>query len=503
MKTKAEILKRQQEILNFAKGERRDLNVEERREFDDLQKQLEALIRAEEEESQAVGENTNRAAGETQADPALVAQRAIEQERKRVADITELCRSFDLSPEGYIAAGNNLESVRTAVLEKLQKGSAPINVRVAVDEGDKFRERAADALTMRSGITIEKPAEGSEQMRGMSLRDLAVECLAREGVGDALSLMRMNGSELYDTLSRQFYNPTAAFPAILDQTIRKSVVTLYNQVPTTFQAWTSKGSLSDFKSNPDHQYVIGGTGDFLLVPENGELKASAPKTEKLPNRKLDTYGKQFSMSRQAFINDDIGILTEIPGLYATGAKKTIDKMVYSVLYKNDPIFDGTALFHNNHKNLIAAGVAPSQAAIQQIILKMQRQVDQFGEAITIVPQYIVVPVGYEFDLAVILHSTQVTGSGNNDINPLYNYPLTIVQTPILNSLAGANACPWFMVANQMSAKSIQVDYLNGNETPIIRRMETPGTLGFVWDIYLDWGITFIAILMQISFRPSA
>ena len=36
---------------------------------------------------------------------------------------------------------------------------------------------------------------------------------------------------------------------------------------------------------------------------------------------------------------------------------------------------------------------------------------------------------------------------------------------------------------------IEVDYLNGQEIPNIRRMETPGTLGFVWDIYLDWGIS--------------
>ena len=94
----------------------------------------------------------------------------------------------------------------------------------------------------------------------------------------------------------------------------------------------------------------------------------------------------------------------------------------------------------------------------------------------------------EFDLSVILHSTQVTGSANNDINPLYNYPLQVVQTPVLNALAGSAACPWFMVANPMSAKCIQVDYLNGQETPTVRRMEAPGVLGFTWDIYLDWGI---------------
>lgn len=32
-------------------------------------------------------------------------------------------------------------------------------------------------------------------------------------------------------------------------------------------------------------------------------------------------------------------------------------------------------------------------------------------------------------------------------------------------------------------------YLNGQETPTFRRSETVGQLGFVWDIWLDWGIS--------------
>ena len=147
------------------------------------------------------------------------------------------------------------------------------------------------------------------------------------------------------------------------------------------------------------------------------------------------------------------------------------------------------LFHSDHKNLMGSGAKPSQATIQAIILQMQKQTDQFGEPIYMTPATIVVPVGYEFDLAVIFHSAQVTGSANNDINPLYNYPLKVVQSPLLNAMAGANACPWFMLADQASARGIQVDYLNGQETPTVRRMETPGTLGFTWDIWLDWGIS--------------
>ena len=487
-------LQRQQELVNTARAENRELTTEEQAEFDRCQREIERLnplVEAEEREAAAGAAQNENAAGAAAGTAADDTQRAIEAERTRISDITSMCRDFGIDPQQYINNGSSMDAVRTAIINQLRTDRSPVSsgVRVTGSGEDDFRRDASDALLLRSGrVNVENPSAGAVQLRAMSLRDLAIECLSREG-RNASELLRMNPDDLYTEMSRQFYNPTAAFPAILDQTIRKSIVDLYNHVPTTFQAITTKGSLKDFKQTPDHEYVIGGVGDFLLVPENGEIKPDKPRTELLPQRKLDTYGKQFSMTRQAFINDDIGFLTEVPGLYAAAAKKTIDKQVYQLLFNNSAIFDGKALFHADHGNLIATGTAPTQAAIQAIILLMQKQKDQFGEAIYITPRTIVVPMGYEFDLAVIFRSTQVTGSNNNDINPLYNYPLQIVQSPVLNALAGANACPWFMFADPSSARGIQVDYLNGQETPTIRRMETPGQLGFIWDIYLDWGIS--------------
>lgn len=493
---------KQQAIVNAAKADgNRALTAEEQAEFESYQREIEqadAEIAAQERglsggsgaplAPPAVNpQQTPPPAAAPQTVPAEGQRSATEAERSRVTEIMALCRDFDVDPAEHIRNGSSLDQVRSAILDGMRQTGAPVSVRVTRDEGDTFRERASDALVMRAGLPVENPAEGAGELRAMSLRDLGIECLGRDG-RDTMALLRMQPDEMYAELCRQFYNPTAAFPAILDNTIRKSIVQLYNEVPTTFQTWTTRGSLKDFKITADHEYVIGGMGDFLLVPENGELKPMKPRTELLPNRKLDTYGRTFSMTRQAFINDDIGFLTEIPGLYAASAKKTIDKAVYSLLYDNKPIFDKVKLFDEKHSNVMKTGSKPTQASIQAMILQMQRQKDPFGQAIYITPQHIIVPVGYEFDLAVILHSAQVVGSNNNDINPLYNYPINIVQTPVLNALAGEGAVPWFMTANAASARGIQVDYLNGQETPTVRRMETPGVLGFQWDIYLDWGI---------------
>ena len=281
----------------------------------------------------------------------------------------------------------------------------------------------------------------------------------------------------------------------LRRTIRKTIENRYQTVPTTFQLWTSKGSVADFKPTKDHSYLAGGAGEFLRVGENGELKHDTPKTELLPQRKVDTYGRQFSMSRQAFINDDIGFITEVPGLYAASAKRTINKQVYSILVQNPAVFDGVPLFNAAHNNLITAGAKPSIDTMQAIMLKLLRQTDPFGEAITIQPRYIIVPVGYGFLLSQLLETQQieVSGIGSKTMNPLYNYrnQLQVIEEGTLNVLAGDDAVPWFMVGDPSYAKSIQVDYLNGQETPTIRRSEVPGQLGYVWDIWLDWGITAV------------
>ena len=68
-----ELIERQQALLDGAKNAGREMNDEEKREFDDLQGKIDAL---------KVAENTKDTARE-----------AVEAERRRVSEITALCRS--------------------------------------------------------------------------------------------------------------------------------------------------------------------------------------------------------------------------------------------------------------------------------------------------------------------------------------------------------------------------------------------------------------------------
>ena len=163
-------------------------------------------------------------------------------------------------------------------------------------------------------------------------------------------------------LQRQYLTPTAAFRAILDNAIEKAYVAGHKQVPVTFDKWTKKGTLPDFKTH-DNNYLAGPIGDFEEVPEGGELKNDRPTDAKLPTRKLKTYGKQFTLTRQAFINDDIGLVTSLPARHAAAARRTINRQCYEILMKNPKIYDDKVLFSADHKNLLKTGTGITKEAL--------------------------------------------------------------------------------------------------------------------------------------------
>ena len=491
MNRKQQLIQRQQELLNTAKAAARELNAEEQAEFDNIQRELDAIVAG---EGQTPGEEGKRSV--PRVDPGKE-KAATEAERQRCAEITDLCREFDVSKDDeqkYIRGGVSTADVRKAILDGMKAHNAPISARgsaeVIGDEQDKFRRAAGDALLMRAGIPMEKPAEGARDLMHMSLRDLAIDCLTREGETGA---SRRSSDELFNMVCRQFFNPTAAFPAILDNAINKAYVEGHNKAAVTFDQWTRKGTLKDFKTN-DNNYLAGPAGEFLEVPEGGELKHDVFEDKKRPTRKLKTYGRQFTLTRQAFINDDIELVTSLPARYAAAARKTINKQCYQILVNNPAVYDGTVLFSKNHGNLVTTGTGITQASMQAMIMALQTQTNEFGEAIIIRPAGLIVPSGMAFDTYTLFNSPTINTEGNTQaVNPLYRYAnqIQVIEDPTINVLCGGfgNVMPWWLAGNKDDTDFMEVDYLNGKEIPTIRRMETPGTLGFVWDIYLDWGIS--------------
>ena len=168
-----EMIAEQQSILDTARSAGRDLTPAEAAQFDSLQRAID---------------------GAAQGGPAAPnpTGNATILERQRVHDIMELCRSVGMEPETYISDGSTMDTVRKAAIEHLIQRGRPVTTGTQADNGDTFRSAAVDALLLRSGVSVEQPTEEAESLRGLSIRDLAIECLVRAGEGTTTSLLRMN-----------------------------------------------------------------------------------------------------------------------------------------------------------------------------------------------------------------------------------------------------------------------------------------------------------------------
>ncbi|WP_041272391.1 hypothetical protein [Desulfitobacterium hafniense] len=465
-----QMLARQKAILDAAKAAQRDLTEQEQREFDDLQRSIEVL--------RIPGKPSEKTA-----DADEIARKAMEGERQRTMDITDLCRSFDYDPQEYIKAGNSMDEVRALILEKQLKEKKPLSVGIVKDEGDKLREAARDGLALRIGLELEKPAPGAKELRSMSLKEIAKECLRIEGVPNASRLSE-------DEILRQYLTPTSLFAGIMDQTARTVFEKAYTDAQTTYQLWTKRGTLKDFR--PTKTYQVGTAGELLLVPQNGELKHDMVNAEEGPQRQLLTFGRQFSMSRQAFINDDVDFIATIPALYAQSARLGINRLVYQTLAKNPAIWDGKLLFSADHANISSVASAPNVEAVSDMRMKMKNQKAAGGEVKLNIPaKFMLVPTALETKAGQFIGSPVDPAQTNPNIkNPFYN-SLTIISDAELDDATANGAKEWYISSDQLRAP-IQVDYLNGVDMPTIVMKQPPaGQLGYLWDIYIDYGVTVV------------
>lgn len=409
-------------------------------------------------------------------------KRAIQEERQRVSDVTNICREFNVESAEYIEKGNSIEEVRALVLEQLKRERKPsavstTDISVTKDEADKFRSAAVDSIQMRAGFKLEKAADGARDLRGMRLRDLAIECLQRENVSNA---QRLNNEELF----RRALSPDSQFSSILSDSVNKSMATAYKVANTTYRSWTGIGSNPDFKGATVYQ--ISEAGELEKMTQSGEFKFDEMKDQGV-KKSVATFGRSFGITRQALINDDISILTKVPAAYVRAADRGINKLVYKTLKDNEKIYDGKELFHQAHNNIGTSGTM-SDITLSELRMKMRKQKNLRGkETLNISPQFLLVPAGLETTAMKFLNSTALPGQDNSGVSNIWRNSFDLIVDAELDPESGA--LPFYMAANPADIDTIEVTYLNGDDMPKLESRMGFDFLGIEYRIYIDYGVT--------------
>lgn len=402
---------------------------------------------------------------------------AVDAERTRATGITALCRDFGLEPDEYIRGGKSIQEVQNAVIEKLRANNKPSDTarsEVGAEDRDKFCRAAADAILLRGGVNVAKPAEGATELRSMRLRDLMIDCVEREGMQRA---RYMDDA----TLVRQALSGTGAFASILSNAANKSLSNGYEAAETTFQIWTGKGSNPDFKEATE--YKLSEAGNLERITSNGEFKHDEMKDDGTKKSVL-TFGRSWGITRQALINDDLGALTKIPAAYAASARRGINTLVYKTLGNA-----GDNVFSAAKGNLAATAARPSIISIGDGRAAMRLQTNIRGEeTLNIGPRFILLPAGLETETDQLLTSIADPAASNSGVkNPLNGKLIPVCDA----ELDRYSSTAWYLAAQAGLVDTIEVTYLNGQESPVIESQIAFDILGMKYRIFIDYGVTLL------------
>lgn len=396
-------------------------------------------------------------------------------EQTRVKDINAIFEPFGDTHETIRAAAiadpeQSVEDVRQSLLKSLGKDATPgqtadsLRITTGEDGADKFVRGAGLALELRAGTISDDDRKSFDNtFGGFSLVELARHALAIENI-DSSKMQRM------ELVGRAF--TSSDFPLILANQANKSMLKGYDEAPETWNIWAQTGNLSDFKIAS--RVNLSTFNNLDLVSEDGEYKYGQ-FTENNETIQLATFGKLFSISRQAIINDDLGMFTRIPSSMGRAASRTVGNLAYGVITSNPLLADGIAFFNAAHNNLNLSGAGGTPLSADAVGLAtlgtmrngMGLQTDSGANAVglNIRPGFLLVPLALEDVAKALMTDTTAPGQANPGVrNQLVNMA-QVVSDPRLD----ADSVVRYYLAAGQTWDTIEVAFLDGNQAPTLEQ----------------------------------
>lgn len=428
----------------------------------------------------------NKPAADPQAatNEAEIRAAAVKQEADRRAAIKALATgniiAFDGMQEVIAACENDIncsvEDARAKVLAHMSKGTEPLaggHVVTTEDEADKARRGVSSALRIRAGL---EKNDGANPYRGYTLFELARASAERAGV-------KTGHLDKMGVVAAAFTHSTSDFTNLLADVANKAMLKGYEEAEETFQRWTSVGNLPDFKAAK--RVGLDTFPTLSAVPEGAEY-SYATVGDRGETIQLATYGKLFSITRQAIINDDLDAFTKLPRSMGRAAIRTVGNLVYAVLTGNPKMSDNVDLFHATHNNLLSSAAITTDS-VDKMMAAMAKQKDGTGSTLNIGLSYLLVPVALRGAASVVANSEYEVGASSKN-NTVPNSVRGLFEVIADARLDAASSSHWYGAANPAMFDTIEVAYLDGNQTPVLEQQAGWDIDGVEFKVRIDAGV---------------
>jgi len=345
------------------------------------------------------------------------------------------------------------------------------------EEGEGETLAVQTALQHRFNPGAVELNDHARQFRGLTLIELAVARAQRFGI-KTVGLTRAERAQLA-------FHSTSDFPSILSNIASHSLRAGYEEAPKTFESLSRRVTLPDFKNVERAQ--LGEAPILELVGESGEVR-SGTVGEGKETYALQTYAKNFKITRKTIINDDLDAFSRMPQLFGTAAAALENTLAWALLTTGADgvtMGDALALFAAGHSNT-GTGVL-GVAGLGTCRTSFRNQTGLSGRPLNLTMRNLMVPAALE-TAANQLVGQNLNPNTPSDVNPFNSSIKGVIVEPLLDL---DSVLKWYGAAEPGAIDIFEHAYLDGQNGPMVESYADNETLGMTIRAVEDFAIAVI------------
>lgn len=280
---------------------------------------------------------------------------------------------------------------------------------------------------------------------------------------------------------------TISLPGILNNVANKFMLDGWGGGDMTWSRISAIGNVNDFRERTS--YRLNDNLDYEQVGKSGDIKHGTVDETSYTNR-AKTYGRMLAVTREDFINDDLGAFTQVPRALGIAALEGLNRVFWTKFLANLES-DGTAFFDASNNN-VSTGVF-SIASLTAAEAVLMAQTKPSGEPLSLMAEILLVPPALKRAALEVINSSVVVTGANTTIGSANTWQgdARVESSPYLSNAnySGYSAVKFYLLANPNRMPVIEVVFLNGRQTPVIETSDVEfSTLGIQMRGYHDFGV---------------
>jgi len=283
---------------------------------------------------------------------------------------------------------------------------------------------------------------------------------------------------------------TSDFSYLLTADMNAQLLAMQKSVDVSYPLWTRQIRVNDFKSTP----LPALEAPIRRLQERGENEGLGKTYLGESNFTIQAknYADSLELTRQAIINDALGVFNSVPEVFSRAAAQTAEYLATSKI----AIAAGadTALFPTDDSH---GNYTTNELSVSSVIAaanKMAIQTDASGNPLNIQPKGIMVPPALKWKAAEIIDALTLerydlsseVGYKTSGNNPVAGLEIAVnTQIPVVSASNTYKNKQWYLYGDPVANRpTVAFATLNSAPTPrIFRKAPDAQVLGGAMDQY--------------------